>query len=226
MNDEADWNTHIFSGFIPSSPIEDVEDVLLLLGQPATVEATFLVFLFTGPLQDPRQWPPFSEGPWRATSLADFWARRWHQAFRRPFVKVGGYPLRLVFGKLGLVLGVFILSGVLHDWGIWGMGRGTDFSRLGGFFVLNGVGVVLELLWERLSGRKVGGWAGWAWAMVWMVSTGHLLIEGWLRRGLAGCMLLPPSLRLGKFLVEATGLGLHVPASGAAAIAASSNISL
>lgn len=153
--------------------------------------------------QHPADWPPLSAAPWRATSLADFWARRWHQTFRRAFVQVAGRPLRAVLGRFGAVLGVFALSGVLHDWCIWGMGRGTDFARLGGFFVLNGVGVALEAAWERVSGRKVGGWPGWAWTMFWMTCTAHLLVDAWLERGLAGGQLVHPKMRPGKLLIEA-----------------------
>ena len=172
---------------------------------------TLLAFLLSGLREDPAAWPPISEAPWRATSIADFWARRWHQTFRRPFIVIGGYPARKVFGKLGGVLGVFALSGVLHDWSIWGMGRGTDFSRLGGFFVLNGVGVILEQVWLRLTGKKVGGWTGWTWTMVYIMVTGHLLIDGWLRRGLAGSLLIPPQFRIGKKFLEALGYHIEQP---------------
>ncbi|KAI5980690.1 hypothetical protein F5J12DRAFT_917367 [Pisolithus orientalis] len=39
--------------------------------------------------QDPAQWPPVFDKPWKADSLRDFWGYRWHQLFRRTFVVVG-----------------------------------------------------------------------------------------------------------------------------------------
>jgi len=164
--------------------------------------ATVLVFIIPGLNQDPSNWPPFSEGPWKATSLADFWGRKWHQTFRRVFIAVGGKPMHKVFGRAGSVFGIFLLSGILHDWCIWPMGRGTNFLELGGFFVLSGVGLLIEKTWERMTGAKVKGVAGWFWTLTWVLSTGNLLADAWLTTGLAGCELLPESVRPAKFIVE------------------------
>lgn len=122
---------------------------------------------------DPHAYPPFAEAPWAATSLADFWARRWHQSFRRPFIALGGSVGSALCGgkEFGMVMGAFALSGALHDWSVWGMGRGTDYARLGGFFVLNGVGIVLERIWTSLTGLRVRGWGGWLWAMLSLAVT-------------------------------------------------------
>ena len=60
---------------------------------------------------------------------------------RRTFV-VLSTPLRKVFGHLGTVLGAFFLSGVLHDWCMWGMGKGTSLMQTGGFFMGTGLGVL------------------------------------------------------------------------------------
>ncbi|KAF9244975.1 hypothetical protein BU15DRAFT_71328 [Melanogaster broomeanus] len=62
--------------------------------------------------QDPAQWPPAFDSPWMATSVNNFWARRWHQWFRRTFLFLGGDPLSLVFGSGGRILGGFLASGV------------------------------------------------------------------------------------------------------------------
>ena len=164
--------------------------------------AILVAFAVPGLNSEPSDWPPFSEGPWKATSLTDFWARKWHQSFRRPFIEVGGRPMRRLFGPIGGLMGVFILSGMLHDWSIWAMGKGTDFKGLGGFFILSGVGVLLEKAWERQTGVKVAGWAGWIWTMTWILSTGNLLANAWLSKGLAGCALLPEGLRPAKFFAQ------------------------
>ena len=145
--------------------------------------------------QDPAAWPPVCRAPWAATSLSDFWGRRWHQVFRHIFVQFGYRPARTVFGPLGGVLGVFLLSGTMHDICIWSLARGTDFGKIGGFFVLHGVGVVVEQAYERVTRRKVQGFAGWLWAMSFLLATGNLVVDAWLTRGFIGSAVLPGPVR-------------------------------
>lgn len=146
--------------------------------------------------QDPSLWPPAFRSPWLATSLTDLWAKRWHQLFRDVFINVGGKPLFFFLGRVGGILGVFIVSGILHHFGLWGMGRGTDFLKVAGFFFMNGLGICLEHLWRYITGHRVSGWYGWAWTMVWAIGWGHMLVEAWAMRGLAGSAFLPQDMRL------------------------------
>ena len=162
--------------------------------------ATLVAFAISR--QDPAAWPPVSRAPWAATSLSDFWGRRWHQVFRHIFVQFGYKPARAVFGPLGGVLGAFLLSGIMHDICIWPMARGTDFGKIGGFFVLSGVGVVVEQAYERVTSRKVQGFAGWLWAMSFLLATGNLLVDAWLTRGLIGSVVFPEPIRPTRLLVQ------------------------
>lgn len=73
--------------------------------------------------QDVDDWPPFYDRPWKSTSLTEFWGKRWHQAFRDAFGQTGGRPFGILFGRVGLVLGTFFVSGLFHDLGYWGMHR-------------------------------------------------------------------------------------------------------
>jgi len=61
--------------------------------------------------------------------------------------------------------GAFGASAVIHDLGMWGLGRGTEFRTVGGFFVLMGIGVILEHGFKGMTGRCVGGFWGWVWVV-------------------------------------------------------------
>ena len=152
---------------------------------------------------DASRWPSLSNRPWLSPSLADFWGRRWHQFFRHIFIAVGSRPLYPLFGRPGAVLGSFFVSAVIHDWGLWGLGRGTEFLTVGGFFVLMGVGLIMEEIWAKVLGRKVGGFWGWAWTMTWTVGWATMMVDAWARRGLVGSDFMPQGYRPGKPLVDA-----------------------
>lgn len=99
-------------------------------------------------------------------------------------------------------MGAFLASGLLHDWGMWGMGHGTDFWGVAGFFLVQGVGVILEGLFRMVVGSRVGGPAGWLWTLVWMVGWSHLLVDGWTTRGLAASQFIPEHARPSTLIVD------------------------
>lgn len=159
-------------------------------------------------LTSPEEWPPLTDAPWRATSVTELWNKRWHQGIRRPCYFLAYAPLRRLFGGKGPlataagVMGGFLLSGILHDWIAWSTGRGTDFPRAAGFFIIQGAAVVAEQLWMAVTGRKVGGWPGWVWTMGLLTVCGHILIESFLLHGLGGSMIGPDWLRPSKIIIE------------------------
>ena len=53
----------------------------------------------------------------------------------------------------------------MHDLGMWGLGQGTEFRAVGGFFPSMGVGAALEHGFKEVTGCRVGGLWGWAWTM-------------------------------------------------------------
>ncbi|KAI9437859.1 hypothetical protein F5148DRAFT_890301 [Russula earlei] len=172
----------------------------------ATMDALYHAATLVGRLvlrQQAWQWPPLSDRPWTATSITEFWGFRWHQSLRHVFVVYGARPGRTLLGKPGAILGGFAVSAVIHDMGIWGFGRGTEFGTAGGFFLLMGFGAVLELAFERLTGQRVRGAWGWAWMMAWTIGWGTLMVDAWARRGFFACDFFPNGLRPGKWLVDA-----------------------
>jgi hypothetical protein len=157
----------------------------ILLRQPATL------------------WPPFFRRPWMATSVREFWSDRWHQFFRHFFVVFGARPGGALLGQPGAVMGAFSVSGLIHIVGpAWAAGRVTEFLYDGGFFLLMGLGVILESGFERATGLPVRGWLGWLWAVAWMLSWGSLFFGSWGRGGIFAIELFPDRLRPGKMFLN------------------------
>ena len=140
----------------------------------------------------PLSYPPLFNAPLKAQSVSSFWGARWHQLVRQTFFIYGGYPLQwlcatavsLYKGKnsraakraeeIGLVMGTFIGSGLLHGLGIWTMHAGSD--QKGGldyqapiYFTVCSFVVLAEKLFKIITGKKVGGIWGWFWTAFWVV---------------------------------------------------------
>ncbi|KAF8135099.1 hypothetical protein EV363DRAFT_1257078 [Boletus edulis] len=131
--------------------------------------------------QDPAQWPPAFDSPWRATSLSDFWGRRWHQFFRQVFLLLGGYPLSLVLGFSGIVIGAFLASVLLHHIFLLTLNGHGEFWRMFVGFGMMAPGILVERAFHQLTGRRVGGVVGWVWTMVWLLVWGIVIFEGFAR---------------------------------------------
>ena len=150
--------------------------------------------------QFPSQWPPLFDSPWLSTSLSEFWGRRWHQMIRDAVLNLGSQPFHSLFGRLGGVLGAFFVSGIVHDIELRAFGRGGNSVAIIGFWVMNGVGMVLERIWTKTTGRRVGGVWGWTWMFGWLALWGIWMVDEWAKAGRFGVWSLPgelePSLAL------------------------------
>ena len=156
--------------------------------------------------------------PWRSTSIADFWGRRWHQWTRFTFVNFGGKPLAALTGtgRAGVVLGTFLASGIAHDLGFMKMPGNMGSSGVSTvFFTMMGVGAVLEQLWTKATGWKVDGALGWLWTMLWTLYWGSGLVDGACRIGmlfLIGMTSIPDSQHPAKLAFDfAAKLGVVSP---------------
>ena len=98
-----------------------------------------------------RRWLPLLDSPWLSSSLTELWARRWHRISRDVSIGVGAKPLSLLFGRASWIIGGSSVSAILHYFGLWGLGRGTEFSGARRYFLIQGLGVLLEhiLLTDR-----------------------------------------------------------------------------
>ena len=157
-----------------------------------------LIFL----CHSPSQWPPIFNHPWFSTSLSQFWSRRWHQLFKDIFVSFGGDTLALLMGRVGSVLGAFFVSGLLHTFGLWGMGRGGEFVKVTGFFMIMAVGTLLEHSWKRLTGSRVDGFLGRIWTSVWLLGWGNILVDAWSTKGLVGSVFFPDGYRPSDYVLQ------------------------
>lgn len=78
------------------------------------------------------------DAPLKSSSLADFWSRRWNLAFVEMNRSLFLRGLRKRLGTRRAVLGVFALSGVLHEMGL-SFPAGAGWGGPMGYFLLHGV---------------------------------------------------------------------------------------
>lgn len=136
--------------------------------------------------QDPAQWPPAFDAPWRATSLADFWGRRWHQFFRHTFL-ILGYPLSFVLGRPGIVIGTFFASVLWHHISLMTLSDQVEIWWMLVGFGMMVPGILAERAFQQLTRRRVGGVLGWVWTMTWLLVWGNVIVEGFARGGMFVC---------------------------------------
>lgn len=111
-------------------------------------------------------------GPlYKADSLTGFWSETWHNAFASPCTSLAYAPLRQTLPRYGVplpiaraagVLGAFALMGAFHMYALAPILDHEGLYRIGMFFVLNGLGTVVEaLIWgtRRHWVKAVLAWA-------------------------------------------------------------------
>ena len=153
-------------------------------------------------LQPASSWPRAFDRPWMSTSVQEFWNVRWHQFIRRQFILYGARPGGMLFGKPGAFMGGFTASAIFHHVGLWATGSDPEFAAAGGFFLLMGIGTIMELAFTRSTGLRIKGLIGWLWTMGWTTLCGTFLIEGWARHGMFATQPLPDGFRPGKVVVN------------------------
>lgn len=96
--------------------------------------------------------PPVMKAPLLATSLADFWGRRWNLAFRDLARAYVFRPLAGRVGPAGATMAAFLVSGVVHDVVISLPARG-GYGLPTLYFAIHGAGLLFER--SRLC-RRIG----------------------------------------------------------------------
>ena len=103
---------------------------------------------------------PLMDAPLRATSLSEFWGKRWNIGFRQLAYDLVFQPLHRRTGAGAAALLVFVFSGLIHDLVISVPAR-AGFGFPTAYFVLQGLGAQFERspLGLRLGLRR--GFRGW-----------------------------------------------------------------
>jgi Membrane bound O-acyl transferase family len=152
--------------------------------------------------QSAEQWPRIADRPWLSTSVTEFWGKRWHQFFRHLFVVYGSRPGGKIAGWYGSIMGAYIVSAIMHVFGLWGLGRGTEFLHSGGFFIMVGLASIMERKWKLWTGKAVTGVLGSVWSMGWQLIWGSMMVDSWARRGMVANDFVRKEIRIGKALID------------------------
>lgn len=158
----------------------------IFVGLQWMVHAT-MASLSVGLFHDlPSRWsPPIFRMPWMATSVADFWGKRWHQMLRVTFMTVGYWPVHRMLlplagrriANIAGICGTFLISGMIHELGRVAMESRFALTNVTLFFAIQPAAIFGEQLFEYCTGRRVRGFWGWLWSMSWILGTAPLLIE-------------------------------------------------
>jgi len=86
---------------------------------------------------------PIMHDPLLATSLADFWGRRWNRAFRDVVCLLFCHPLVPKLGRGGVLITGFLVSGLVHELVISFPSRG-GFGGPTAYFLVQAFGVLAQ----------------------------------------------------------------------------------
>ncbi len=107
---------------------------------------------------------PLMDWPLAATSVSDYWGKRWNRAFRDFAHRFGFRPLTPRLGVAAATMAVFLFSGVVHD-AVISLPAGGGYGGPTLFFLAQGAGLFAE---RSTLGRKLRlgrDWRGRAFAM-------------------------------------------------------------
>jgi hypothetical protein len=125
---------------------------------------------------------PIMQRPLSATSLSDFWGRRWNLSFRQLTHRLIFQPVRARSGVVFATLLSFLASGVIHELVISLPARG-GYGLPTCYFVTQGLGVLFE---RSSAGKRLGlsfGTRGWLFAVLCAGAPAFLLFHPWFVRG-------------------------------------------
>jgi len=121
---------------------------------------------------------PIMSAPLRATSLAEFWGKRWNLGFRQLSYELIFRPLHRTLGVEAAGLLVFLVSGLIHDLVISLPAR-AGYGLPTAYFLLQGTGITIE---HTGFGKRLGlgqGARGWVFMAVVITAPVYWLFHPW-----------------------------------------------
>ncbi len=97
------------------------------------------------------------QNPAASVSLAEFWGKRWNSAFNELVFRLAFRPLARKWGSIAATMGVFLISGLIHEAVITVPARG-GYGLPTAYFLAQGAGVCLE---RSGGGKALGLGRGW-----------------------------------------------------------------
>jgi D-alanyl-lipoteichoic acid acyltransferase DltB (MBOAT superfamily) len=105
--------------------------------------------------------PQFHE-PYLATSLQDFWGRRWnlmvtsilHPTVYNPVMSISSRLIGRKWAALPGVLASFLVSGIMHEIIFYYIGRKKPTWELTCFFFLHGISLAIEIVIKKAFNGK------------------------------------------------------------------------
>lgn len=119
---------------------------------------------------------PIMNAPILATSVAEFWSRRWNLAFRdyaSPFLFV---PLMRKTNSAVAVFAGYTFSGLVHEIAISVPARG-GYGLPTLYFAMQGAAMLIERAAEKRGFRVTSGFRGWCWTAVATVPAAYFLFH-------------------------------------------------
>ena len=119
---------------------------------------------------------PLMRSPALSTSLSVFWSERWNRGFNR---LAHDLVFRITYRRFGVgaaIMLVFLISGLVHDLVI-SLPAGVMFGLPTAYFIIQGIGVLIE---RSRHGRRMGlraGVKGWAFMCVFTVGPAYWLFH-------------------------------------------------
>ena len=121
---------------------------------------------------------PIMQKPLLSRSLSELWGKRWNVGFRALSHMWVFQPLQKRFGLMVATMGAFLASGLLHDLVISVPAR-AGYGLPTAYFLIQGLGVVVE---RSEAGRRFGlggGARGWRWTALIAAGPAYGLLHPW-----------------------------------------------
>lgn len=119
---------------------------------------------------------PIMNAPILATSVGEFWSKRWNLAFRDYAHPLLFKPLARRFSPVMAIVGGYTFSGIVHELAI-SLPAKSGFGLPTLYFLLQGIAILLERKISKAGLNLRGGVTGWIWTLLVTVPTAVLLFH-------------------------------------------------